>query len=90
MTYLLLSDLSNRLNFSFTLQENPPDWHWGDLINGTWTGMIGQIYRQEKDMTMNAMYYEIDKYTDLDLSIPYSTDAYTIVIKASKNIFQVL
>ncbi|XP_063588909.1 uncharacterized protein LOC134766084 [Penaeus indicus] len=48
----LLETLAEAMNFSYTLIR-PPDGYWGaPLDNGSWTGMVGQIYRKEADLAL--------------------------------------
>lgn len=74
----MLSELSGRLNFSYHLQDLPPDGYWGELINGSWVGMLGQVVRQEKDFLINGMALVLDRYRATDFSVPYFSDSYSI------------
>ncbi|XP_037790593.1 glutamate receptor ionotropic, kainate 4-like [Penaeus monodon] len=50
--FSLLETLAEAMNFSYTLTR-PPDGYWGaPLENGSWTGMVGQIYRKEADLAL--------------------------------------
>ncbi|KAK8395448.1 hypothetical protein O3P69_006241 [Scylla paramamosain] len=60
----MLREISQRLNFSYHLQELPPDGFWGELINGSWVGMLGQVVRQEKDFLINGMALVLDRSED--------------------------
>lgn len=48
MSYRMLEEISHRLNFTFQVYDYPEDMKWGDFHNGTWRGMIGEVYREEK------------------------------------------
>ncbi|KAK3874932.1 hypothetical protein Pcinc_020164 [Petrolisthes cinctipes] len=47
MCYRMLEEISHRLNFTFKVYDYPPDFKWGDFNNGTWSGMIGEVFREE-------------------------------------------
>ncbi|XP_068239492.1 glutamate receptor-like [Palaemon carinicauda] len=77
----MLREIAERVNFTFSLQEIPPDGYWGELINGTWVGMLGQVVREEKDFIINGFAVVLDRYQAADFTIPYFTDSYSITLK---------
>ena len=77
----MLREMSDRLNFSYHLQDQPPDGFWGELINGSWVGMLGQVVRQEKDFLINGMALVLDRYSAADFSVPYFSDSYSITLQ---------
>ncbi|KAG7172770.1 Glutamate receptor ionotropic, delta-2-like 17 [Homarus americanus] len=77
----MLQEIASRLNFTYHLQEIPPDEYWGELINGTWVGMLGQVVRKEKDFIINGMAVVLDRYQAADFSVPYFSDSYSITLK---------
>lgn len=48
LCYRMLEEISHRLNFTFQVYRYPDDIKWGDFHNGTWRGMIGEVFREEK------------------------------------------
>lgn len=46
---------------------------WGSLENGTWNGLLGEVYRREKNLTMNYFTVTYQRAKDFD----YSTSFYT-------------
>lgn len=44
----MLQEIGSRLNFTYTVYEMPEDQWWGDFSNGSWRGMIGELWRGEK------------------------------------------
>ncbi|XP_053641760.1 glutamate receptor ionotropic, delta-1-like [Cherax quadricarinatus] len=64
------------LGFNITMTRRASDKRWGELVNGTWVGMLGDIWRKEKDLTFNyfAITEERSKY--FDYSVPYYNEGY--------------
>lgn len=48
MCFNMLNEISRRLDFSFTIYKQPNDGLWGEKINDSWVGMIGQLWRRER------------------------------------------
>lgn len=48
MCLSMLQEMARRLNFNYRLYDFPPDNKWGDFFNGSWRGLIGEVYREEK------------------------------------------
>lgn len=78
---VMLDEVARHLHFTYHLQEAPPDEYWGELINGTWMGMAGQLVRGEKDLIIDGFAILLDRYHSLDLSFPYFTDSYSDALK---------
>lgn len=70
----MLNVIGDHLNFSFSGMLQPPDRNWGVLLNHSWVGMLGQVYRGEKNFTLNEFYISPDRYKYFDPSIPYRQD----------------
>ncbi|XP_071542922.1 uncharacterized protein [Panulirus ornatus] len=81
MAKVMLDEVASRLHFTYHLQEEPPDGYWGELVNGTWMGMAGQVVRHEKDLIIDGFAILLDRYHSLDLSVPYFTDSYSAALK---------
>ncbi|XP_076060173.1 glutamate receptor ionotropic, delta-1-like [Oratosquilla oratoria] len=77
----MLDEMARRLHFSYELFELSVDGFWGELVNGTWRGMIGELVRKEKDFVINGFVLVLDRSQAVDFSFPYITDSYTFVIK---------
>ncbi|KAK7080036.1 hypothetical protein SK128_007416, partial [Halocaridina rubra] len=48
MCVSMLTEIAQRLNFSFQAYHLPPDSQWGSFVDGEWRGMIGEVVRGEK------------------------------------------
>lgn len=44
----MLKEIGSKLNFTYTVYQTPEDHWWGDFFNGSWRGMIGELWRREK------------------------------------------
>ena len=78
---VMLDELAGRLHYNYNLQKEPPDGYWGEVVNGTWMGMAGQLVRGEKDLIVDGFAILHDRYLALDLSVPYFTDSYSAALK---------
>nr|XP_045625149.1 uncharacterized protein LOC123774684 [Procambarus clarkii] len=75
----MLNEISRKLNFSYEF-DNEAKASWGELVNGSWIGMVGQVWRREKDLCVNVMSIVEDRYQAVDFSVPYFTDSYSFVL----------
>ncbi|XP_069168029.1 glutamate receptor ionotropic, delta-2-like [Procambarus clarkii] len=67
----MLAALSATLNFTYTMTESAPDHKWGRMENGTWVGILGMIYRKEKNFTVNCFALVDDRIRDFAASEQY-------------------
>ncbi|XP_063600695.1 glutamate receptor 1-like [Penaeus indicus] len=52
LDYRILTEVAQHFNYTYTLQE-PSDGQWGmPLANGSWTGIIRTLQRQEADFSL--------------------------------------
>lgn len=77
----MLDEVAIRLNFTYQLQDLTPDGMWGEMVNGTWVGMMGQLVRGEKDVIINSFAILHDRYQAITFSAPYFTDSYSASLK---------
>ncbi|ROT76759.1 Variant Ionotropic Glutamate Receptor [Penaeus vannamei] len=77
----MLDEIAEQLNFTYELQVEPPDGYWGDLVNGTWHGMAGQVVYGQKDLLINGFGILLDRYHAMDLSVPHTFDSYKVAMK---------
>ncbi|KAK3876185.1 hypothetical protein Pcinc_019006 [Petrolisthes cinctipes] len=47
---------------------------WGWKVNGTWTGLLGELHRDETDIGLANLYITINRLGALDYSAPFSDD----------------
>ncbi|GBO10245.1 hypothetical protein AVEN_84487-1 [Araneus ventricosus] len=68
-----------KLEFKLVIAE---DGEWGRLLsNGTWTGMIGKIQKNEADIAINEIIINQERSRVVDFSTTYSTDEMAFAIK---------
>ncbi|ELU06044.1 hypothetical protein CAPTEDRAFT_188571 [Capitella teleta] len=76
----LLKELSNNLNFSFTLHF-PEDNGWGSYVNGSWTGLVGMLVNKEVDMVVASLSRTPAREMVVDFTAPYYLDHCTVLVK---------
>nr|KAG5710674.1 hypothetical protein BaRGS_035076 [Batillaria attramentaria] len=76
----LLDELARTLNFTYTYTE-PADQVWGHQDNGVWTGLVGQLNRQEVDMTMAPLTISKIRETAMDFTYPFYHDFTSVLLK---------
>ncbi|KAK6182170.1 hypothetical protein SNE40_009911 [Patella caerulea] len=77
-SYDIMKVLQNSLNFSLTIIE-PEDGEWGRVLNGSWTGNVGQLHRREVDLFVGPLAMSADREQAIDFVYPYFL-AYTAVV----------
>ncbi|KAK3895763.1 hypothetical protein Pcinc_000686 [Petrolisthes cinctipes] len=80
----MMDEIAGRLNLTYTVQSEPPDGQWAELVNGSWTGMTGQLVRMEKDTVINTFALLYDRLSVMDFSVTFSTDSYSAVLRVSR------
>ncbi|KAG7173506.1 Glutamate receptor ionotropic, delta-1-like 30 [Homarus americanus] len=55
-------------------EEPPEGQHWGYIVNGSWTGMMGMLSKNEVDMAMVVLYVSVERTSILDYSMPYDSE----------------
>ncbi|XP_042891229.1 glutamate receptor U1-like [Penaeus japonicus] len=61
--------------------ERPSDKGWGIFHNGSWTGMIGDLEREEADIAIAPLDITFSRSLAVDYTFPLSMEGYVIVIK---------
>ncbi|XP_063888337.1 glutamate receptor-like isoform X2 [Scylla paramamosain] len=71
----VLLALARTMNFTFVL-ERPPDGSWGTpLPNGTVTGLVGMVHRQEVDLALGPFALTSGRAIVVDFAAPLFSDA---------------
>lgn len=81
---MMMDEIAWRHNLTYTVQDITPDEQWAELVNGTWTGMAGQLVRREKDMVINTFGLLYERLSAVDLSVICSTYSYSAVLRVSR------
>ncbi|XP_067680518.1 glutamate receptor 2-like isoform X1 [Haliotis asinina] len=77
----LLNVLAKDLNFSVQLVE-PADGEWGLLVDGKWTGLIGQLQQRDVDMVVAPLTIHEDREKVMDFLLPpFHTENVDILYK---------
>ncbi|KAK7083241.1 hypothetical protein SK128_001427 [Halocaridina rubra] len=67
----MMDALGKWMDFKYTLTENASDYQWGECENGSWVGMLGDIWREEKDMAINSLTITEKRARDFDYTFPH-------------------
>lgn len=44
---------------------------WGEKVNGTWVGMLGDVWRGDKDLAINYFSVTLERVEDFDYSVSH-------------------
>ncbi|XP_063869819.1 glutamate receptor ionotropic, delta-2-like [Scylla paramamosain] len=77
----MLNDIGTIYNFTYEIYVKPEDGMWGDLSNGTWRGMIGEVKREERDFCINVMAFTMEQFHVVDFSVPYTVDGFAVMLR---------
>ncbi|XP_071530510.1 probable glutamate receptor [Panulirus ornatus] len=76
----LLDILADKVNFEYALVQ-PPDHAWGvSLPNGSWTGMMGMLQKEEVEIVLGPSSMSHQRETICDFSDPIVTDDFAILM----------
>ncbi|XP_076315826.1 glutamate receptor ionotropic, kainate glr-3-like [Tachypleus tridentatus] len=75
----VLQYLSRSINFTYELKR-PFDHEWGILTNGSWTGMIGMINRNEADVGLGPFALSYDRFLAVKATRPMYINYNTILV----------
>ncbi|XP_063840049.1 glutamate receptor ionotropic, delta-1-like [Scylla paramamosain] len=69
------------LNFDYELVR-PKEWEWGGPdANGSWTGMLGMLQREEVEMALGPFTITPQRETISDMSMPLSSENKAIMVE---------
>ncbi|XP_042237244.1 probable glutamate receptor [Homarus americanus] len=75
----LLNMVAASLNFTYSL-VTPEDQTWGrKLPDGNWTGMVGQVFRQEADIALGPFAQSVERRQAVDYTQSFFFDGRTII-----------
>ncbi|XP_071515148.1 ionotropic receptor 21a-like [Panulirus ornatus] len=67
--------VAHALNFTIKFMEPPNGEAWGEKsVNGSWSGMVGQLTRDEVDIGVADVFVSILRADALDFSAPYTSE----------------
>ncbi|XP_071520481.1 probable glutamate receptor [Panulirus ornatus] len=79
----LLDTFSESYNFTYTLKL-PDDDQWGSQQDdGTWTGMVGEVYRKEMEMALGPTSITEAREKAIDFTVPFDYEPWDILIPES-------
>ncbi|XP_042224677.1 glutamate receptor ionotropic, delta-1-like isoform X2 [Homarus americanus] len=71
-----LSLIAHKLNFTYEVQRETQDQHWGALENGNWTGMLGDLKYNGKDLALNWFLLNHNRWKAFDALYPYYAEGF--------------
>ncbi|XP_042226822.1 uncharacterized protein LOC121869529 isoform X2 [Homarus americanus] len=77
----ILRSLGSWLNFTFTTTQQAEDGKWGELENGTWNGLLGEVYRSTKNITVNYFTVVYDRLQDFDHTTTYFYEGFGFALR---------
>ena len=83
----VFKELSQRLNFSYTVTK-PPDGEWGVLkSDGSWSGMVGQLETKEVDLAVADFTVTEERSKAITFSNPLDDIYHAIIIQNPVNAY---
>ncbi|MPC84713.1 Glutamate receptor ionotropic, delta-2 [Portunus trituberculatus] len=76
----MLDLIAGHLNFSYDVQMEPDDHKWGSLEEGQWTGMLGDLAYNNKDLVINVFQMTLEIFADFEVSYPYHVESYVFLL----------
>ncbi|XP_066961932.1 glutamate receptor ionotropic, kainate glr-3-like [Macrobrachium rosenbergii] len=77
----LMDVLSEWLNFTYTLSAKAKDGRWGAYENGTWTGMLGDVWREVKNLTINSFAITEERSRDFAFTGAYYRAGFGFIMR---------
>ncbi|XP_047485456.1 glutamate receptor ionotropic, kainate glr-3-like isoform X2 [Penaeus chinensis] len=79
----VLDSMAEIYNFTYTLKL-PDDDQWGSLKkDGSWTGMVGEVYRGEQEMALGPTSITEEREKAIDFTVPFDYEPWDILIPQS-------
>ncbi|XP_055348076.1 glutamate receptor-like isoform X2 [Paramacrobiotus metropolitanus] len=73
--------LSNITNYTFTLYNSSGKFYYGNQVDGTWTGAVGEILRKDADVVFGDLTVIAEREAVVDFTIPFMNDGFIILMK---------
>ncbi|XP_064104000.1 glutamate receptor-like [Macrobrachium nipponense] len=80
----LTNAITQSLNVTYRIRQ-PPDGQWGSLNpNGTWTGLVGQVYRHEADFAVGPHDVTEVRSKAIDFTVNFIFDARKFIVAQNR------
>ncbi|XP_064099397.1 glutamate receptor-like [Macrobrachium nipponense] len=77
----IMDALGGWINFTSTFTESSSDDKWGEIVNGTWVGMLGDVLRGDKDLAVNYFSVTEERAQYFDFSVPHYNEGFGFTIR---------
>ncbi|KAK4293662.1 hypothetical protein Pmani_033652 [Petrolisthes manimaculis] len=71
--------LAKKLGFRFVM-ISPDEINFGEKVNGTWTGLFGQLMYENKDLNINVFQPNPDSASEFDYIYPYWDTSFSFLL----------
>lgn len=76
----MIKILSEMFGFEVEFVEDPVESMWGALLpNGTWTGIVGKVSRNEADIGMGDLSITLNRMQVVDYTLPYHAEPNALI-----------
>lgn len=79
-----LKTIVAKINASVMFMPEDPVYGRGSLVNGTWTGMLGEVMGGRSDIAIGALLLVSERCRVLDAVYPHTKDGLTWVVRRAK------
>lgn len=79
----MLKTLVKTRNVTFSFFANPTSSYWENFVNGSWTGVLGMVQRQEVNFSIKPFAMTPKRNVDFDPSIPYFIEGLGVALLSS-------
>ncbi|XP_068228133.1 uncharacterized protein [Palaemon carinicauda] len=77
----ILDVLGDWLNFTYTTTIYAEDENWGELVNGSWNGLLGEVYRGTKNLTVNYFTVVYERSRDFEHTSSYFNEGFGFALR---------
>ena len=77
----LMRIVSDLLGAKFHVQMETPDGDWGSKVNGTWTGMLRDLWNLKKHIVINLFLLNTDRAANFDFTYPHTAEGFGFSIR---------
>ncbi|KAI1304954.1 hypothetical protein HDE_01652 [Halotydeus destructor] len=66
--------------FNFTVEPLDCDMKFGNLVNGSWTGVVGQLVEKNANFCLSHLSLTSARFPYIDYSVPYTYEPVTFMV----------
>ncbi|XP_055348140.1 glutamate receptor-like [Paramacrobiotus metropolitanus] len=81
----LIHELQAITSYTFAFHHSQGKYYYGNFINGTWTGAVGELLRKNVDMIVADLGVISEREAVMDFTIPFMNDGFVILMKKDEH-----